>query len=287
MFPSDKFNSKIYRSKNPDLRVYNRHADLLNHYNAFGRHEGRVCTEIDGRDSFLRLLAGRNSLLEIGVFDRPSLEFLRQDGLRVDYADWLSKEDLMLRAELTEGRDQSNVPDIAYVLSNGSYDQIKLKYDAVVSHHCVEHQPDLITHFLNIKSILSDDGWYFFSIPDKRFCFDHFIPESTIVDVLDAYYLERKAPSFKSVLEHRCFTSHGFYDGIDPYKCRDPAINEACRRALDEFKASSYVDVHCWIFTSFSFAEIFTQTVELGLLPKCRDFKVYPGRGEFYVAIAF
>ena len=286
IFPSDDFDPWTYRSINRDLQIFDKEQQLLEHYSAYGKDEGRIYTEIGSRKSFLDLLIGKGTLLEIGPFDRPTLEFLRANSTTVDYADWLSKEQLVLRASQIDGRNPTQVPDIKYVLAEG-WGQIEVKYDAVVSHHCIEHQPDLIRHFLSIKSILNDDGWYLFSLPDKRFCFDHFIPNSNLVDVLEAYYLRRESPSLKSVLEHRCFTSHTFNDGINPYHRKDPNATKSYEAAVNEYASNSYVDVHCWQFTLDSFKALYGQLVSLSYLPEPKDFKGYQGHGEFYVAIAF
>ena len=172
------------------------------------------------------------------------------------YADWLSREELIERARVVKeqggARDASKIPEIQWVLSSG-YGQIDCNYDAVVSHHCVEHQPDLISHFLDVRSVLCDGGWYLLSLPNKNHCFDHFIPETTLVDVLEAYYMKRKKPSFKSVLEHRAFTSETFFDGINPYDSFRPGMKRRFDRAFGEFNNSDYVDVHCWQFTPESF----------------------------------
>lgn len=286
VFPSDDFSPKAYRENHPDLHALSTEAELLDHFLRYGANEARVWTQINSRDAFLELLNDREPLLEIGVFDRPSLESFRQAGLTVHYADWLSREELVARAEGIQGRNPAKVPEITYILKSG-YEQIRERYAAVVSHHCVEHQPDLVGHFLDVRSILKEEGWYLFSLPDKRFCFDHFIPESSIVDVLDAYLLGRKSPSFKSVLEHRCFTSHRFWDGVNPYLSTDEAMLERARAALSEFRSCEYVDVHCWQFTPCGFKWLYEQLSDLQVLPRCKELKIYPAGAEFYVAIAF
>jgi SAM-dependent methyltransferase len=284
IFPAP-FSPQAYRRQNPDLRFLPER-DLIAHYYQQGRPQGRIASEVGDRQSLLALLTVKRTLLEIGVFDRPSLDGLAEQGCLVDYADWLSRDELIQRARTIEGRDGSRVPDIRWVLSEG-YGQIDVSYDAVVSHHCVEHQPDLVRHFLEVRSILREDGWYLFTVPDKRRCFDHFLPESTIVDLLEAYLLERKAPAFKSVLEHRCFVSLDYRNSLDTYRRRDPGLIDQGLEALREFRAADYVDVHCWTFTPYSFWELFNQLVDLEVLPRYRDFKVYPGADEFYVALAF
>lgn len=279
----NEFNADVYRRHNVDLSSFS-DENLLHHWNEHGEREGRIASAVNNRDRFLGLLHGANSLLEIGVFDNPTIDFLN-DGKRViHYADWLSKDDLVKRANDIPGRNSSMVPEIRWILADG-YKQIRDRYDIIVSHHCVEHQPDLITHFHNVKSIASANGGYFFSLPDKRHCFDHYIPESTIVDLVEAYYMRREAPAFKSVLEHRCFTRHSYRDGINPYLIHEPYATTAFERAYQEYLHSDYVDVHCWQFTPFSFKTLYNQLVGLGLLPTYRDLKVYSGGSEFYVAL--
>ena len=291
IFPSDQFSPEAYRLKNPRLSRFS-DGQLINHYRKYGKKENRISTIISNREEFLGLLVGKKSLLEIGVFDSPSLGFLTDsdEAPLIHYADFLSREELISRADqisLNGGnRVSENVPEIRWVLSEG-YKKINIIYDAVVSHHCVEHQPDLVAHLWNVKSILCSGGWYLFSIPNKHHCFDHFIPESTIVDVIAAHYSECKRPSFKSVLEHRVFTSHTFQDGINPYNALDSSAKSRIEMAFKEFSENEYVDVHCWQFSPLSIKKIFNQLMVLELIPSIAELKVYPGGSEFYVAIAF
>lgn len=64
-------------------------------------------------------------LLEIGPFDNPSLEPLRRPGLQIDYADHLSRAELVERARLRPERNPEAVPPIRYVFAEGDYDQIQ------------------------------------------------------------------------------------------------------------------------------------------------------------------
>jgi SAM-dependent methyltransferase len=274
-----------YRSFHQDLLGLGQ-AELVKHWESFGLLEGRTASKVQDRISLLNLLQPCQSILEIGVFDNPSLEFLKGDGKIIHYADWLDKESLIRRAASVPGRHPEKVPDIQYVLSNG-YDQIKTRYDAIVSHHCVEHQPNLVQHLIDVQSKLNPGGFYLFSVPDKRRCFDHFIPESTILDIIEAFYDQRKKPSLKSVLEHRCFTRHDFSASADPYISASPETRACLDNAFAEFSHNKYVDVHCWQFTPYGFKQLYNQLLFLGIAPSYRDFCVYCAGSEFYVALAF
>lgn len=285
-FPPDQFSASAYRANSADLESFS-DEELVKHYHSYGKKENRVSTSISSKRDFLSLLKGKQNLLEIGVFDNPTLDFIAdsEESVTIHYADFLSRDELIARAG-DVGRNPQNVPEIKWVLSDG-YDQIDVLYDAVVSHHCVEHQPDLIAHLLNITSILRPGGWYFFSVPHKYRCFDFFIPESTIVDVVSAHYLEYKKPSFKSILEHRVFTSHTYQDGINPYNSLQPSVKKRIEWAFDEFSSNEYVDVHCWQFTPDSMRKVLSQLAAFDFIPNINELKVYPNFDEFYVAISF
>ena len=285
-FPSDQFSASAYRANSPDLGSFS-DEELIEHYQKYGKKENRISTSISSKRDFLRLLQGKKNLLEIGVFDNPTLDFIADsdESVIVHYADFLSRDELIARAN-DVGRNPQNVPEIQWILSDG-YDQIDVLYDAVVSHHCVEHQPDLIAHLLKVTSVLSPGGCYFFSVPHKYRCFDYFIPESTIVDVISAHYLKHEKPSFKSILEHRVFTSHTYQDGTNPFDSLQPSMKKRIEWAFDEFSSNEYVDVHCWQFTPDSMRKILSQLAAFDFIPNINELKVYPNFDEFYVAISF
>ena len=171
-------------------------------------------------------------------------------------------------------------------MSNG-YEQINRSYDIVVSHHCIEHQPDLLSHILSVSRILKPRGLYVASIPDKRYCFDHFLPASTLIDVLTAFYEKRTKPSFRSVLEHRCFIVEDYNNTVDPlWNCdAGRASRQGFDRAFQEFSTSPYVDVHTFQFTGFTFKSIIDQLTHYAFLPPETRIRIYNGVNEFYIAL--
>ena len=298
---AELFNQDLYLELNPDVKKAGE--DPKEHFLKFGINEGRpwqkslkskelsigeiIQNKFNSRDEFLSLLKNHYSMLEIGCFDKPSLEqFRKNDKVKISYADWLSKEQLQERATKIKGRNKDDVPEIKYVLAKG-YEQIKFNYEAVVSHHCIEHQPNLVAHFNEIYKIIKNKGTYFASIPNKYECFDHFIPESTVLDVVLAFLEKREKPSLKSVLEHRAFISHKWLKDENPFKSLDPNRMDLYKQHFDEFNNSDYVDVHCWQFTPESFHLIMNQLNILGLINPISSLEIYPNFGEFYIALKF
>lgn len=218
------------------------------------------------RQGFLASIPGTAEALEIGPFCNPALT-----GPNVRYADIMDAEALRERAT-SRGRSPGRVPEIDHVLPNGDLSQIAARFDLVFSSHCVEHQPDLIHHLAQVAELLRPGGSYHLIIPDKRFCFDHFLPETLIGDVLQAHEDARRVHTLRSIVEHRGFTTHnrslrhwlGMHGSIHGPR-RMARIAHAIRQRAKA--CEDYVDVHAWQFTPGSFLNLISELSELKLSP--------------------
>ena len=199
------------------------------------------------REEFTEQAQAEDSILEIGPFYSPCVR-----GDNVSYFDVYDTAGLVRRAQAI-GDDVERIPQIDFVSETGDLSIVNRQFDAAISAHCIEHQPDLIGHLQNVRRVLPTGGKYYLIVPDKRYCFDHFIPETTVEEVISARGLDRH--SLMKVIEHRAFTTHN-----------DPALHWAghhynpeyhgsilprTRDAIAEFETASgnYVDVHSWQFT--------------------------------------
>ncbi len=276
---------EFYRRTYSDLRRLNSH-ELSDHYRNFGIKEGRTGSPAATRPGFLRQLPSFGQILEIGPFADPVAI-----GKNVKYFDILSTEALKQRAA-KHGKDPHKCPNIDYVSENGDLSVVNSQFDAVVSSHAIEHQPDLIRHLLGVASVLQTGGRYFVLVPDKRYCFDHFIAESTIAGVLDANVRGIRFHDAAHIVEHRAFTTHNDPmkhwlgdHGAPAYKISSYAI----RGGLDLFLNNKdvYLDAHAWQFTPASFREIIQLLFDLGIT-QFRPLRVYEtifGSNEFYAVL--
>lgn len=264
------------------------------HYETFGETEGRVCSLVCDRQSFVRLVPLDLPTLEIGPFFSPA--FKRPEA-NVSYLDCLSTEELIKRAESIEGAIIDGIPRIDYVWSGQKYaDLIDRKFAAVYSSHNIEHQHCLVTHLLDIESVLEEDGAAFLVVPDKRYCFDHFFPETTITDIVEASVEKRKNHRVKDVLDHHFYTAHN--DAVRHW-CGDHGINRSLS-PLDEMTGTSfltelerlrlseeYIDVHAWKFTPKAFNTVLDNLFHLHMI-KLRVARIYPtvkNSNEFYAVL--
>ncbi len=196
----------------------------------------------------------KSPALEIGPFNRPLVR-----GPNVEYFEILSTEQLISRAKI-QGLDTNGVPQINYHNEFGDLSVIKKRYPLVFSSHVIEHQPNFIKHLLQAQDLLLPGGSYILIIPDKRYCFDHFLPESSLVEIIRVHENNKKEPDFYDLFEHRALTTHndsgqhwrgehGIYPNVNLKTLWDNSI-------LEWQGKKTYIDVHCWKFTPESFEHI-------------------------------
>ncbi|MBU3076982.1 methyltransferase domain-containing protein [Sphingomonas quercus] len=276
--PPPAFDPATYRARNPALAALSDEAARA-HYEAEGRAAGLVASPFAVREGLLGWIAAAPSVLEIGPFCRPLLT-----GAHVDYLDVLDADALRARARKL-GMDPAGCPEV--IQHVGELAQVDRRYAAVVSSHAIEHQPDLVAHLREVERVLEPDGVFCLLIPDKRYCFDHFLPESSIAGVLQAYREGRRRHILASVIEHAALTAHNdperHWAGDHGAPAEMPArrVADAIRRH-DE-AGGGYLDVHAWQFTPQSFRAIIDTLQALGLigLEVAGVYDTARGRNEF------
>jgi len=268
------------------LRV--RYADLADlddgamrvHYETYGRNEGRVASRATLREDFIGLIPADAMMLEVGPFCDPTLR-----GPNIRYFDVLDTDALRARA-VEIGRDIATVPAVIHY-SPSLTAAADAGFDALFSCHNIEHHPNLIGHLQEAARVLHPGGEYMMVVPDRRYCFDHFLPDLTLQDVLGAHVERRTRHTAADVIEHRAFTCHNDMlrhwqgdHGLAPDGL-DGRIDYALKE-IDEAQGG-YIDVHAWQFTPSSFRVTMDDLYALGLSP-FRVIRVYDtpyGRNEF------
>jgi SAM-dependent methyltransferase len=260
-------------------------AELALHYENFGRSEGRVANGLRDRNDFAALIPEDAIALEIGPFCNPLLR-----GPNVFYFDLLSQDGLIARAK-SIGLDPAGVPHIDYVSATSDLSIVNRHFDVVVSSHCLEHQPDLVGHLQDVGRLLLPGGAYFLLVPDRRYCFDHFIPQSSLAEVMIARHEQRKVHTLRSVLEHRALITHN--DSLRHWQGDHGVMFEdfeqrlqAALREFDDVKGG-YIDVHAWYFTHESASAILSvlQYMRLSQLAVHRVYATRYGSNEFWMIL--
>lgn len=261
------FELDFYRQQQPELSHLT-YEDAVKNYQSEGISKGHLSSHGALRGHLLDYAKREGSILEIGPFHAPSIT-----GDNVRYMDVLSTEELT-EAVKKAGHEISNVPEIHYVAPKGGFDMVDRKFAAVFSGHCIEHQPDLIRHFQGVSSVLEDGGRYYIACPDRRYCFDHYLPETAVVDILAAFYAQRNVHSARTFLAQRLHRSHN--DAARHWAGDHGAPSGQGYRELrkelfvDLPGEDAYHDAHAWQFTPASFFEVMNFLHEAQLV----DFSV-------------
>lgn len=217
-----------------------------------------------------RLLGGldlkRLSGLEIGPRNAP---LVRKGEGNVLYVDYASTEELRASWDKPEVIDPATFVDIDIVWGRAALPTV----DYVLASHVIEHVPDLAGWLLELRGALRPGGVVCLAVPDRRFTFDLFRPESTLAEVVEAHLLAYKQPSIRQVFESYALTRPN--DHLEAWASDAKArlrpipekIGQAYRRVRSLPAEPRYIDSHCWVFTPRSFLELMEGMHALGWLP--------------------
>jgi hypothetical protein len=224
------------------------------------------------RSEFLSLIMeqeSQSSILEIGPLNRPLV-----NTPLTKYFDLFPTEELRKKAA-SEGLDPKSVPVISFSDPQGYLGVVTEKFSNIVSAHCIEHQPDLIEHFAQCSKLLNGpNARYWLVVPDKRYCFDALLPESSILDVVKAHEDKLTTPNIWKVIEHRALTTHNdpvlhWHNNHGVQNLDIKARFDAAKLEFENAKGK-YIDVHCWQFTPNSLSILIDALFKLGLI----DFEI-------------
>lgn len=164
--------------------------------------------------------------------------------------------------------DPAGVPDkIDYVSECADLGIIKDKFKVVFSSNCIEHQPDLVKHLMDVENILEAGGKYYLVIPDKRYCFDYYNRQSDWCDVVAAHFEKRRVHSLRSLFAIENRTHNNAKEHWAGNHGEAPSVNpDNIGNLIREYNEGKYIDTHAWYFTPESFKEIMERLNEMGLV---------------------
>lgn len=276
--PNEEFDSGYYLQNNHDVAGYGR--SPLIHFMLHGYKENRLWRnkadsvasnpQFIDRQSFFGMVDQTTSILEIGKLCFPI--FPESKNLDV-----FTREELVFKYRNDPSVDPDKIVDVDFLIRNNDWSVIHEKFDSLITSHFIEHVPCLIGFFRNAGHVLKEKGRIYAAIPDYRYCFDVDKMPSTILDVIEAKYLNRKKPGIREVLETMLVRSpimdpaihwqKGEYQlTADKYFEIEPA---RLKKVLAK-DFSVYRDAHCWKFTPPNFKYIVETLWEIGEI----DFRV-------------
>jgi len=230
------------------------------------------------KDEFIKYIPKVARTLEIGPYNRPTL--LKSE-YNVMYADLFTSFEIESN-EARYGTETVEIPNQIDILVDPTKRpslNTNLKFDYLYSAHNIEHYPDIIYHLVEMSTLAAAMHTKFFlTVPDKRFCYDHYQRESDYTDMIDAFLEQRMNHTFASYLRANAYATHNniweHWHGVHGQDPRTVPINinyatelrHKIDRARDE-KQRHFADIHAWYFTPESFQYNINMTNALGLQP--------------------
>jgi 2-polyprenyl-3-methyl-5-hydroxy-6-metoxy-1,4-benzoquinol methylase len=240
---------------------------------------------------YVRDIDLKKRILEIGPLTSPMLE---KTG-NVFYADVRSTEEI--RDFYKDHQiDHKKICEIDYVVKNTYAETFsgEEKFDYVIAGHVIEHIPEFIAFFHDISTIMKEGARLCLTIPDKRYCFDHFRIPTSFAEIYNVYVngIRNNPPR---VLEN-CMYALGvnkaeyFWGNNDSEKflLRTNDFDEA-QKKYEQALNGECVNAHYSVFTPESFLLLLFGMVKASIMPfKCAEFyATQPGTLEFNAVLRF
>ena len=235
--------------------------------------------------------------IEIGALAKPIIS--KSDGT-IYYADHLSTQDL--RKKYADHSklglvDLDAIVNVDFVLADCSLIEAlgdKGPVDYVVASHVIEHLPDTIGWLQQIAKCLHEGGYLCLAIPDKRFTFDHFRECSTTRELIANYLQHVVLPTPAQVFDHVAHAAEvdaaAVWQGNT--RKRRPideghTLDNGLLLARDLMERPVFHDVHCTVFTPYSFCCLLKDLMSLNLVPyTVAEFATTQHMGtEFHVTL--
>lgn len=246
---------------------------------------------MDRKNKILECIDKEGIGLEIGPSHNPTAP--KSEGYNVHVIDHATRDELVEKY-LGHSVDISKIEDVDYVWKGESYSELTGKsnhYDWIIASHVIEHTPDLIGFLNDCDTILKNDGVLSLAIPDKRYCFDHYRPITSISAIIDSHIQKAIHHSPGTVLEN--FLNMVSLGGTIAWNSKTTgeysfvhSLKDAAKKMDLVSDSDAYLDVHAWCFTPHSFRLLIHDLFCLGLIP-FQEVTFYPTKGsEFFVTLS-
>jgi predicted SAM-dependent methyltransferase len=269
------FNEVNYLKFNPDVAKaveQGAFASGAEHYQIFGKDEGRSWTSVSARQS--TIFSGINTKgfgLEIGPSHSPIAA--KCEGFNVQILDHASANDLREKYE-GHGVDLTRIEEVDFIWSGEPLTELIGQtecYDWIIASHVIEHTPDFVVFLDECRQLLKTNGVLALVVPDKRYCFDRLRSLSSTGDVLDAHQLKRKVHSPGKVFDYVANTISvgGQLAWNETAKNGIQALLHTKANAIEQYRlassGSTYIDIHNWRFIPESFQLLLEDLQDLNL----------------------
>lgn len=217
--------------------------------------------------------------LEIGPYDQPTLQKSECD---VRYLDYQTRAELA--AAVADPKQAAAIPETDYLVRSDVYtDSVSDRFDAVIANHVFEHVPNPIAWLRLVHGMLHDDGVLFMALPDKKYTFDKYRPDTAFSHLLHDYFADVKVASHEHLLEDAMYYDMEFIG--KPMRMADRLDPERLRAVMSR---QPHLGLHCHVFQSETFLAKVLRPILFMQLVAFAPIGFYPAsdnHGEFIVVL--
>lgn len=217
----------------------------------------------------------------------------KRQGFNVEIIDHIDKEGLIEKYK-DHNVDTSSIEEVDHIWKGEPYSELVKKrhsYDWIIASHVIEHTPNLIRFLNDCSDLLNDNGTLVLAVPDKRYCFDHFRPITSLSSVIDGHFENRTNHTPGSTAEYYLnVISKGGKIAWDSTENGQTEFihspQEAKKKMIESWKTQHYTDLHAWCFTPSSFRLLISDLNTLGLI-NLKESQFYDTIGcEFIISLS-
>ncbi|MCD9199647.1 class I SAM-dependent methyltransferase [Aeromicrobium wangtongii] len=235
--------------------------------------------------------------LEIAPLHNP---IMRKSDWDVSYVDILPTEELVAHYAGDPNIPGDDIAPVDFPLTGpdgtirplSEAAKANAPYSWVLASHVIEHVPDLITWLDDIATLLRDDGALVLAVPDTRYSFDAYRPQTTVGQMLQAHHQQDLIPSVRAVYDY--LRSASTITAAEAWADKRPGLAGSRQHGLplvmagvEQAKAGRYVDSHVWTFRPLTLIQQINELGELGLcefiVEKVQNTR--PNELEFYAVL--
>ena len=234
-------------------------------------------------------------ILEIGPLANPLIS--KKSGPHVYYADIRNTEEIKQFYSNDPNIDCTTIEEIDLVISDTYQDTMTKhnieKFDYVLCSHVIEHIPLLLRFFLDISTALRDGGKLCLSIPDSRYCFDHFRTTTSFAEAYDIHVhgIHRTASRVLDFCMNTCHNNPKKYweteNKVDNIALLMKKSFEQAKKNYEKALSGEYINIHFSILTTTSFLRLLFDAIRANMMPFQIEgvFPTLPNTFEFHVIL--
>lgn len=145
------------------------------------------------------------------------------------------------------------------------------KFDVAILSHVIEHMPNILDFFQDIKNILNENGELIIIYPDRRYCFDHYRVDSSFKDAYMTYRYGLKE-NRRLIFD---FCTNVLHENDPVFFWNNKNIVEKINSSSGEeiekkyksiLKNRKYEDIHYWPFSDYGFLKFLYDAMRFNLM---------------------